>query len=927
MRKETAFLGQAANATDRNSADGELSVCLNAVPEDGGLRPVLRGCIVMEMKAGERVLCVHETATYKHYIIYESGDTLSWVDAGDKEETRHEFGAVGSLPRVTVLGNTLVFVDDGGISYFLWSDGKYKDLGGHLPEIGVSFGLVGEISSHTDNCTYTYKVDGDAQTGHYYCEDEEAGKTYVAGQANKFIADYATNKGRFMFPFFVRFAYRLFDGSLTMHSAPVLMIPNAGFVPMVKVAKERKEDGSKRWLDIETSAVTAKLDMCVLSGLKKLEEWSDVVSGVDIFITEGIRYYNQGGTFSPCFYRLEDSTLAKWADQSLHYGVYKQPSLVEWVEDGETYDEKKSIYGRHISHELTGALYSPLPQKTDDVVENDIKTASSFFLLKSIDLADLVETGENTRKEVEVADDYLQSLLNREVMTDDYDSHDTLTPTGAVAYNSRVNMYGIEKSIYKGAAAQCLFPYTDACPHYNGGPETPLNGPENYNDPCRVTVYVWIKPDGGEEKVVKYAQWTQAGWYTPLVWFYHPSSYAKKVMILEEMLDKNGTVQCFRSRTENLKRHSFLNGSYFFDGLHGRLDGWADESRNRRDSRTPEEEGKTIANSVEVSLPNKLYTSEVNNPWFFPVTNINTLGTGRITTVVSAAKALSQGQFGQFPLYALCSDGVWALETSSTGGFSAKQPFARDVCSGADAVLQLDSSVLFATDRGLMHVSGSGTECVSDAVNNRDWIYVSDYPGAAGVLPSKKDLWIAPFRDYLAGCNMVYDYAHQRVTLYNTKYAYAYVLSLGTRLWGMCENIYTWDVNSYPNALVQTTDNMLYDISVDDDINDSASVFLLTRPLKYGNADSHKTVTEVALRGDYNVGIYDSDPYTGMALYGSNDMQHWRLVWSGQGRFLRGLRGSPYKYFRLLVRAEVTARETLTGFSSEVEERLTNRMR
>ena len=652
MRQEVAYGGVTSATPDRLCTDGELSVCMNAVPDVGGLRPVLTGECVMRLDSDCQILAVHETAKYKHYIVVNGNFELCWTDTEDGSRAAlNVIGQVGGPGRITVLGNTLLFIEDTTHKpyYYLWKNGAYKALGSHLPELGISFGLRGEVAEQIEDISYKYRWTDET---HFASANEDEGKLAAQAAANKFIANYTTKAGKFMFPFFVRYAYRLFDGSLTMHSAPVLMIPNAGFVPMVQGFHREGDDGY-HLLRFITRAVVAKLDMQILDGLAKLKEWADIVQSVDIFITEGIRYYDQGGNFTN---RVE--YLPAWASQRLHYGVYRASALVQTTSaSGNPSYTQKAIYARHIPYATNGNLYCSLPQKSDEEVEKGFTEASNFFLLSSISLDDLKQ-GE--RVEVDVADDYLQSLLNREVMTDDYDSHDELRPRGAVAYNSRMNLYNIEKSIYKGASARCLFPHTDGCVHYNGGAETPLHDPDNYNDPCRVSVYVWIEPDGGAEQLVQCGTWTNAGWYTPLVWFYHPSPYAKKVMVVEEMMDKDGNVQYTRSRCAKLTRHKFLNGSYFFDGLHGRMDGWADEAQNMGDRPIPgtTQEPEVISASVEMSIPNKLYTSEVSNPFMFPVTNINTIGAGEIISVTSAAKALSQGQFGQFPLYALCSDGV-----------------------------------------------------------------------------------------------------------------------------------------------------------------------------------------------------------------------------------------------------------------------------
>ena len=47
-------------------------------------------------------------------------------------------------------------------------------------------------------------------------------------------------------------------------------------------------------------------------------------------------------------------------------------------------------------------------------------------------------------------------------------------------------------------------------------------------------------------------------------------------------------------------------------------------------------------------MPNKIYTSEVNNPFYFPVLGINSVGTGKILGISSAAKALSEVSLGSF---------------------------------------------------------------------------------------------------------------------------------------------------------------------------------------------------------------------------------------------------------------------------------------
>ena len=102
----------------------------------------------------------------------------------------------------------------------------------------------------------------------------------------------------------------------------------------------------------------------------------------------------------------------------------------------------------------------------------------------------------------------------------------------------------------------------------------------------------------------------------------------------------------------------------------------------------------------------------------------------------------------------------------------------------------MDSAVLFATDRGIMLISGSQTQCITDAINSKEPFDVLQLPGMAklhSMLGHNADTCLptAPFLEFIAECGMLYDYVHQRVIVYNPHYTYAYVYSLKSKEWGM----------------------------------------------------------------------------------------------------------------------------------------------
>lgn len=327
-----------------------------------------------------------------------------------------------------------------------------------------------------------------------------------------------------------------------------------------------------------------------------------------------------------------------------------------------------------------------------------------------------------------------------------------------------------------------------------------------------------------------------------------------------------------------------------------------------------------------IEIPNKIYTSEVNNPFVFPLLGINTVGTGEIKGICSAAKALSEGQFGQFPLYAFTSEGVWALEVSATGTYTARQPITRDVCINADGITQLDNAVLFPTDRGIMLISGSQTQCISDVISTEFPFNALDLPkfdklhDMLGHDPiTDKCLPTMPFTEFLTKCRMIYDYVHQRVIVYAPEITYAYVYSMKSKQWGMTFSNIASHLNSYPEALAIDNEKRIVNFSKTD--ASTVKGLLLSRPLKLDMPDVHKTIDTIIQRGHFHNGNVQS------VLYGSRDLYNWHLVWSSQDHFLRGFRGTPYKYFRIVCVTSLSEDENIFGASINFTERLANQLR
>lgn len=101
----------------------------------------------------------------------------------------------------------------------------------------------------------------------------------------------------------------------------------------------------------------------------------------------------------------------------------------------------------------------------------------------------------------------------------------------------------------------------------------------------------------------------------------------------------------------------------------------------------------------------------------------------------------------------------------------------------------------------------------------------------------------------------------------------------------------------------------------------AVSGLLVTRPLKLETPDVLKTIDTIIQRGHFRKGHVQS------ALYGSRDLYNWHLVWSSKDHYLRGFRGTPYKYFRIACVTNLSDDESIFGASLQFTPRLTNQPR
>lgn len=706
----------------------------------------------------------------------------------------------------------------------------------------------------------------------------------IMGVFNKFTADKAHGKARFIYPFFLRYAIRMFDGSYARISDPICLVPNSGYVPAAGFSSSYASG-----THLQLSAFLASIRYRLASEIP--EVWTDVITGVDIFISKPIWAYSQGENFDAATskFRFRSSSLSKGV--GVHY-VGGSRLDNDGLQSYHVHSLQIDI-DKYAQSSYTTNFVEIAPRTSEDIAD-DVASISTFYKVASLTTAELNNTTEtDDLQDLQLNIEKLDALYACEPLDADILPYKGFADAKLSTYNSRLNISGSSAILPEPSVPSLISSYI-------GGV-------------WKMTACVYIKTSEGTRIVISESQ--KSSYSTP--WFFYPDSNAYKAVLL--MRDQYGRITAHYEL--ELKPHDMLNGAYWFSGNFLGLDFDSIKStENPLSDVTPND---------RLNKSSVLYVAEANNPFVFRASTNVAVGANNILATATAAKALSQGQFGQFPLYAFTDQGVWAMEVAADGTYSARQPITRDVCITPDGITQIDSAVLFPTDRGIMLLSGSNCTCISDTIRTEIPFNLASLPKALSLhsrLEHGDDETCfspLPFTDFLKDCRMIYDYVHQRIIVYNSRsdVNYAYVYSLKSQLWGMMYTNVADNLNSYPNALAITSDGNLVDFSRNPTPLTSNPSFLITRPLKLDAPDVFKTVDTVIQRGNFKRGHVQS------ILYGSRDLYSWHLVWSSKDHYLRGFRGTPYKYFRIALLCNLAPDEAISGASIQFTPKLNNRPR
>ena len=872
------------------SEDGGLAESLNIYLDTAEQAPALMPEDATE-KLGlpadlqaERIF-IHKTANYENYIVESDGSVFAYVQG--KKLPVMELNSE-TINNISSVGNTLVIATNKRLVYALYRDSSYVYLGDGIPRPDIEFRTVSNLNPDTitqefllQHATGMYSPINalEVDAWNKAIEDLDANKTNentvvldalnkkIWGDINKKISDIKKER-KFATPFFVRYAVRLYDLSYYHISEPILI--GAGYDNLFDISATRTRttnNGISTYITWRLSNIFTSI-----AHLKKWDTvgWEDIVNSIDIFFSTPLYFPNNEAKFSKLIMTSGGGT------------------------------------GQLVNNDYYDIKFKMSKNTEFESIEDEILSKSVFFKYASFTLAEIEELAKGYDLGVH------NGVLLEEVLESQDKLSESIFAKNVIAsklatFNNRLIINVLSQDYSEG---------------FNELPSTnvALGAPGRSTRDGRF--FAFYLSDG--TKIIARNSRGNADFYPYQVdvpgelgdetktaamfgLLFFPETSCKKVVICDE----EGL-----ARTVEMKAHPNLPYSYAFWGL------------SKTDLDLPYEEinlSDFLSDQMAVKQTNKLLISESSNPFNFPLTGVFEFQS-KVLGVAIATTALSQGQFGQFPLYVFTEDGIWAMETAANGSFVTNKPLSREVCVNPDSICSIDNAVVFVTAQGVMMLQGSQVVNISPYMNGRHYqiensartiIETQDF--FCDLLPALSDN--THFLAFVKAASIAYDYAGRRLIFIKKDEKYQYIYKLDTQTWH--KTAYGLDlvapINSYPECLIQGNKDgksCIYDFStILDAVESKTSVkgVIVTRPFDLGEPDVFKTITDVRIRGQFPKGAVK------FILLGSNDGINFATVST--------LRGRSWKLFRMVILANLDPTDRISWIDVMYDTKFTNKLR
>ena len=974
MIKQIQLRGISRTPSDRMNEDGGVAESLNTYIAEGESAPALppedmaaKLGLPTKNSYGQvsniyKCVYIHRVGNEDHFIYVKRKESHTSSSSGYSYEGLYSYPGGQEVytaddgvdildDTVTSIGNTLVFSTTEGNGYAVYKNGEYIYLGSELPQpqLAVYPNLYGGNAKLDCRVTVYPWTTGVRPSEHADYKNTDIGELLEAGSTlwkslldgsevssdvKKIVSDFwAGLQGRllnsqyFRYPVAVRFALKLYDGTYVHHTVPILLgggakrYFNATMIHSARMKTSRTSVSSTSggasgtgstgtdvlqyttYFKVSQQKLAYKI-FSKLANESDFDGWSDVIQSIDMFISAPILYP-------------------------------KINSQIVEVDDTEKDVYQSGIYDYYMGIRFQDPAGSV--EESESYLNSLLDGTRLFYKVRSFPLDSLQELSEGYEQKNTKQLSYTENLYTHEALPDDYRSNNNYTSEKNYAINRRLISLGVTETFGRGM--ESLYGLNHLSVISTSNPETH----ESYR------FFYEIRDTDGTLKSV----YSRTSMSTPSLSHravgssgvsdtvsYFNSDLAQLIFYPDTRCQGVYVINSAGAAVYlEMKPHPYLNCAYYL----------GDPAKTL---------GDLAFGSAHVSGPENrkgsayyysyLFQSALENPFYYPASG-RIKFSASLVAVASITTALSEGQYGQFDLYAFTDNGIWVLTPNDEGVYTRLNPLSRDVCISSSAVACLDQAVVFITKRGVMLLGGSKITCLSPNMNGEHYVMED----AAVTVLDKVDPDVGydyaltsgvPFMKFMTdnvegGTQIAYDNAGSRLIFFNRNYDYQYIYMLQTGTW----HKYIMDaqrngmgvfqekiLNSYPDCYMFCNENdgtlHLFNWSTVLDVSDKtteiASV-IATRPFDLGEADILKTINHLKIRGHYEryrtLADGTKKPRVSYMLFGSQDGFNFYRLGS--------LRGKSWKLFRIIILSYLRPTERISYIDIEYETRFTNKLR
>lgn len=911
-RQEVIFRGLTNSPSDYDCQDGELATCLNLINEDGALRPIHQPVVAEPNITLPNNSCsiryvhnvTHANKNHSHYIVNctnSSPYSWYWTEKGG-DGTPHELNLGNfKVNSVTAIGNIICFVGDKNILYAFWNKDSYnifnKNAFNYTFSVtntsGVEVDAIAQLGDDFQGCFWTSSFRSQDYDNLIFEGTKPNGTKTIWNAIDSMINKAMSENGNTYFKYLVFgvVALRLYDGTYSNISNLFVLCPKDNLNNSFYYNADKETiKNTEYYKFVRASGYIHRHQINVQLDLTGIE---DFVRGVDVFLTKGtdFLYLDKGydatstetvnnlkkrkGTIT--FERLKKSSLYREFDNlTFYHSIYIT----------------KEDLGKDI--DLLNVQGTEEPLSLADMGRTSIGSSCAIAYNNRLHLANI----QNYINDIFSQNPIYKFELNSSGTYFPVEKINTILGNYMDVPLTDEGWYDLKKQSSDTAEVIAII---DNKYYYKATVQYPLNPifVVPFQDAKSVKLYIKHKGKLMDEIGFRNINLHQSETFGMSYYIFNAENGIFSFMQKYELSNNGGVLTRRQGDTFTSTSSNFY-----------------DEASQKCDS-----DGAKIE-----QLASLIKVSEAENPLVFPAKNSVQVGSSVISALAANTRPISEGQFGEAPLYAFTDEGVWVLMLSGEGTYVARQPANREICSNPNGILQIDDAVLYPTNRGIMMQQGRNSICITDQLDGYPFNFM-EMKYAKQIIATNEtesgEISYIRFKDYLKSADMIYDYYNNRIIVFNPNQAYAYVYSLKSKMWGAMKNVFNKRVNIYPESYATNKEGKILNVYVEEPYFNTP-YFLCSRPLTISDKEVYKTIFTCIARGYFRKG---TNGKCAMVLYGSNNLFDWYLIKTSVNEYLRGIAGSPYKYFRVALIGNLATNESISGLSAEFQERLQNKLR